>query len=196
MVISTDKPFNISESNQKLLLSVARKAIEKYLTCEEIEDFEIKADEELSQPLAVFVTLSQFEALRGCIGTTEALYPLYEAVIRMAISAAFHDSRFYPVTLDDLKDIKIEISVLSPMKRINSIDEIIPDINGVMLEKDGKSGLFLPQVWEHFKSRDIASRRQKFLNELCSQKAGLPLTALKEPSTNIFTFTVFSFKDK
>lgn len=187
--------FEISKSNQKILLSAARNAIEKYLISDEVDDFVIKTDAELSKPAAVFVTLSQNGKLRGCIGTTEALYPLYEAVIRMALAAAFNDSRFYPVTKKDLKEIKIEISVLSPMRKISSAKDIIPDNNGVMIEKDGQSGLFLPQVWQHFTGTNKEERKESFLNDLCSQKAGLQSCAWKDSSTNIYTFTVFSFED-
>jgi AmmeMemoRadiSam system protein A len=182
--------FSVSESSQKELLSLARKAIEEYLKNREIIDFLIDGNGELLQLAAVFVTLTQRGNLRGCIGTTEAEYPLCEAVIRMALAAALNDSRFFPLTPQELPETKIEISVLSPMTKVKHPDEIMRNKHGVFVQKNGRGGLFLPQVWEHF------DNKEEFMNELCSQKAGLPKNCWKDGSAEIFTFTVFSFEEK
>ncbi len=184
--------FSISKPSQKELLSLARKAIELYLIKREVIDFSIDKNEELLQLAAVFVTLTQNGQLRGCIGTIEPQYPLFEAVIRMALSAALNDSRFFPLELDELPETKIEISALSPMVKVKSTDEIIPDKHGVLVQKGPRSGLFLPQVWEHFSGNN---RKEEFLNELCEQKAGLSQSVWKEGSAELFVFTVFSFED-
>jgi uncharacterized protein, PH0010 family len=181
--------FTISKQSQKELLSLARKAIAQYLKSYESADFSVDDNSELTQPAAVFVTLTKHGQLRGCVGTTEAQYPLCEAVIRMALSAALNDTRFPRLTLKELPEIKIEISALSPMRKVKDACEIIQNKHGVLIQKEAESGLFLPQVWEHF------DNKEDFLNELCSQKAGLPRESWKEPSTDIFVFTVFSFEE-
>ena len=107
MVNKTD--FTISIPSQKELLSLARKAIGEYLENREVIDFSIDGNDELIRLAAVFVTLTQNGNLRGCIGTIEPEYPLCEAVIRMALSAALHDSRFFPMTIEELPKTKIDI---------------------------------------------------------------------------------------
>ncbi len=186
--MQTDKEFSISPQSQKELLGLSRKAIQEYLSNAKILNFQTKSLELLT-PAAVFVTLTQDKNLRGCIGTTEALYPLYEAVMRMSLAAALNDSRFFPLAKEELDKTNIEISVLSPMQKVKTAGEIIQHKHGVLIKKGARSGLFLPQVWEHF------SNKEDFLNELCSQKAGLPKNAWKDPLTDIFIFTVFSFAD-
>jgi AmmeMemoRadiSam system protein A len=175
--------------SQKELLSLARTAIAEYLKNREVIDFSIDGNDELIQLAAVFVTLTQNGNLRGCIGTIEPEYPLCEAVIRMALSAALNDSRFYPLSPDELPETKIEISVLSPMRKVKNADEVIQGKHGVLIQKNGRSGLFLPQVWEHFDGKE------EFMCELCTQKAGLPAECWKDGSAEIFVFTVFSFEE-
>ncbi|MCL2143936.1 MAG: AmmeMemoRadiSam system protein A [Endomicrobia bacterium] len=181
--------FSISKPSQKELLSLAGKAIEEYLKSREVIDFSVEGNDELLQLAAVFVTLTRHGSLRGCVGTIEPEYPLCEAVIRMALAAAFNDSRFYPLILEELPETKIEISVLSPMNKIRAHDEIIQGKHGVLIQKNGRSGLFLPQVWEHFGSKE------DFMDELCLQKAGLPRNCWKDGSAELFIFTVFSFEE-
>ncbi len=181
--------FKISENNQKILLELARKAIKEYITTGKIIDYKTN-DKELLTPSAVFVTLTVEKQLRGCIGTTFPQYPLYQAVINMAIAAATEDPRFKPVTLDEIDDIKIEISILSPLKRIFSYKEIKEHLHGVVVRREGRSGLFLPQVWEQL------PKKEQFLSELCWGKAGLPPNAWQDPKTELYVFTVFSFKEK
>lgn len=184
--------FSIPAESCELLLALARKSLEKYLKNKEVIDFSADKNSELMSFAAVFVTLTKKGALRGCVGTTDPQYPLCEAVVRMSLAAALHDSRFFPLTLEELPETKIEISVLSPFKKIETAGDIIPGEHGVFVQKDGKSGLFLPQVWQHFKGKNA---KTEFLNELCLQKAGLPQSAWKDPLTELFVFTVFSFED-
>jgi AmmeMemoRadiSam system protein B/AmmeMemoRadiSam system protein A len=180
--------FSISSKNQKILLELARKSITEYLESKKTPSYET-TDSELTEPAAVFVTLNLRHNLRGCIGTTVPRLSLYKTVQQMALAAAFEDYRFGPVTKEELKDIKIEISVLSPLKRVKSADEIKPKIHGVVVRRDSRSGLFLPQVWEHF------SKKEDFLSELCWQKARLDRNAWKDPKTELHIFTVFAFEE-
>lgn len=182
------KEFTVTEKNQKELLKIARQSIEGFLKTGKMPKFDVK-DPELCAPSAVFVTLTKNKDLRGCIGTTAPQAPLYEAVSRMAVAAAFEDHRFSAVTPEELKDLHIEISVLSPMTRVKSADEIKQGTHGVVVRRGYRSGLFLPQVWEHF------SKKDDFLNELCWQKAGLEPGAWKNPDTELYVFTVFAFEE-
>jgi AmmeMemoRadiSam system protein A len=142
-----------------------------------------------NRPAAVFVTLMEDGDLRGCIGTVEPKQPLAEAVASMTLQAAFEDPRFPPVSLNEIERISIEISLLSPMKKIESADRITPHEHGVLIRKGFRSGLFLPQVWEHFNDKTA------FLNTLASSKAGLPKDAWKDPETELFIFTVECFRE-
>lgn len=185
---SEDKSFSVSAENQAELLRTARQAIEYYLAAGKRKVFTAAA--ELKIPAAVFVTLTTNGILRGCIGTTEPRMPLIEAVGYFAVAAAVEDRRFPRVTPEELGGIHIEISVLSPMTKVKSADEIKPKVHGVVVRRGWNSGLFLPQVWEHF------TRKEDFLDELCSQKAGLEPGAWKNPETDLRVFTVFAFEEK
>lgn len=191
-MVKNMKDFSLSTDSCRQLLALARKSMEKYLKNKEVIDFSADKNSELMSFAAVFVTLTKKGALRGCVGITEPQYPLCEATVRMSLAAALNDSRFFPLTLDELPETEIEISVLSPFKKIENAGDIIPGKHGVFVHKDGKSGLFLPQVWQHFKGKNA---KTDFLNELCLQKAGLPENAWKDGFAEIFTFTVFSFKE-
>lgn len=180
--------FSVSETHQKELLGIARQAIECHLKNGKEMVFETKA-EEMKTPAAVFVTLTQKGQLRGCIGTLEPRSPLFKAVAEYAIAAAVSDGRFSPLTLKELPATHIEISVLSPMERVKSAEDIKQNIHGVVVRRGFNSGLFLPQVWEHF------STKADFLDELCRQKAHLPADAWKDSKTELLVFTVFAFEE-
>jgi AmmeMemoRadiSam system protein A len=111
----------------------------------------------------------------------------------MAVEAAVRDPRFSPLTLSELKNIDIEISVLSPMEKIDNPDKIQLGVHGVLVRKDFRSGVFLPQV-----ATETGWSKDEFMSNLCAQKAGLSPDAWKDRSTEIYTFTaeVFSEKDK
>ncbi|HEX67952.1 MAG TPA: AmmeMemoRadiSam system protein A, partial [bacterium] len=140
----------------------------------------------LKKPGACFVTLKENGRLRGCIGTLFPGKPLYENVARMAVSAAFYDYRFPPLRKEELEKIKIEISVLSPLKRIKSFEEIEVGKHGLYLIKGSYRGVLLPQV-----ATEYGWDRWQFLQAV-SRKAGLPPDAYKEGAViYIFTAEVF-----
>ena len=143
------------------------------------------------QEMGAFVTLHKEGQLRGCIGNLVGQQPLYLTVRDMAVEAAVDDPRFPPVKLEELKDIEIEISALSPLKKIESADEIKMGIHGVLLRRGFNSGVFLPQV-----ATETGWSKEDFLSELCSQKAGLPPLAWKDKSTEIYIFTAEVFSEK
>lgn len=182
------KEFSISKPARKELLSLARCAILHYL--ETGRRMNAASDNpELLKPAAVFVTLTKAGMLRGCIGMTEPQEAAAKAVGHMAVAAATQDPRFPPVTRDEMAQIRIEISVLSPLVRVKSADDVRPGIDGVAVRSGRCCGLFLPQVWEHF------STKEEFLGELCCQKAGLHPEAWKDPATELYTFTVVAFEE-
>ncbi|MEI6217535.1 MAG: AmmeMemoRadiSam system protein A [bacterium] len=180
--------FSVSEPHQKELLGIARKAIEHYLTTGKELAFDSQ-DAEMMMPAAVFVTLTQKGQLRGCIGTLEPRSPLFKAVAEYAIAAAVSDGRFGQLSLKELPVTHIEISVLSPLELVKSADDIKQNVHGVVVRRGFNTGLFLPQVWEHF------SNKADFLDELCRQKAHLSADAWKDSKTELLVFTVVAFEE-
>ncbi|HRY28427.1 MAG TPA: AmmeMemoRadiSam system protein A [Elusimicrobiota bacterium] len=133
---------------------------------------------------ALFVTLHAKGELRGCIGLMRPEGKFSRSLTEMALAAAFEDPRFSPLTQREYPDIEVEVSVLSPLQRVSRAEEIEPGRHGVMVRRGPLSGVFLPQVWETLRERET------FLGTLCRQKAGLPENAWREPSTELYVFTV------
>jgi MEMO1 family protein len=187
----TDDTLNISIENpvKIKMLKYARQAIEQYIKTKSLIKIEDK-EKIFDDNYGIFVTLKEAGELRGCIGSIEAVFPLRQGIPELACSAAFSDYRFSPVEEKELKDIDIEISILSPNKRIKSADEIVMGTHGVIVKKGGKTGLFLPQV-----AKETGWTKEQFLNELCSQKAGLPAGAWKDKDTELYIFTVYNFSE-
>lgn len=138
---------------------------------------------------AVFVTLSKNKSLRGCIGTLKADKPLWTAVQDSAWSAACEDHRFKPVVTDELEEVSIEISVLSPLKEIPSCNDFSPGAVGIVIEKGGHRGVFLPKV-----ALEMNWGREQTLSALC-KKSGLPVNAWQLPGMRFWMFTVESFSE-
>jgi AmmeMemoRadiSam system protein A len=139
----------------------------------------------LNRIAGAFVTLHRGQRLRGCIGLMKSDRSLAETVVAMAECAALHDPRFKPVSPEELKALSLEISVLSPLKRVASAEEINLGEDGVLVRQGGASGVFLPQV-----ARETGWSKERFLNELCAGKAGLDPEAWKDPACELYTFTV------
>jgi len=175
--------YDSIERNQ--LSEIARESIASVLRKDHAWRPEKPQSAMLLEERAVFVTLRIDEDLRGCIGEMVASKPLYLAVFEMARSAAFKDPRFSPLTKEEFNLVEIEISVLTPMVKINSYKEIDLGIDGVWLRKGGRSGVFLPQV-----ATETGWDLDTFLKNLCSHKAGLPAEAYKDPATEIYKYQV------
>jgi hypothetical protein len=187
-----DLPANVEEPKSRFsnkerrrLLEIARSSIESFLRNGEEPTFEV-SEPKLTELGAPFVTLEKKGRLRGCIGYITPEKPLYETVSECAIMAATQDPRFPPLSPDELQQIQIEISVLSPLKKVDSIDEIVVGLHGLSLEKDGRRGLLLPQVATEWKWN-----RREFLENVC-RKSGLPIDAWKE-GAQIYIFTAEVF---
>ncbi len=186
---SAHRAGSYSKKEREELLKIARDSIKSYLTTRKPPRIETE-NPKLKQKRGVFVTLRRGKALRGCIGFIEPIFPLYHAISECAISAATKDTRFPPVTEGELPKITIEISVLSPTKRVVSVDEIKMGVHGVVAKKGLNQGIFLPQV-----ATETGWSKEEFLGHLCRGKAGLPSDAWKDKDTEIYIFTVEKFKD-
>jgi hypothetical protein len=173
---------------KKKLLEIARKTIEVYIKTGRKPNFEITSPA-LCENKGVFVTLHKKGNLRGCIGYIEPVKPLWESVRDMAVSASTQDPRFPPVLPEELPDIDIEISALSPLKKISSIEEIEIGRDGIYIEKGYSSGLLLPQV-----ATEYGWGKEEFLQHTCL-KAGLDTDGWKK-GADIYIFSADIFSEK
>ncbi|MFH7319229.1 AmmeMemoRadiSam system protein A [Desulfurivibrio sp. D14AmB] len=148
----------------------------------------------LGQRRGVFVTLKLRGRLRGCIGSLSPQQPLLEGVRQNALNAAFHDPRFPPLDAAELTELRIEVSILTPLRPLDYADGselpslLRPGRDGVLLEGGGFSATFLPQVWEQLPD-PVA-----FLGHLCL-KAGLPAEAWRHERLQVKTYQVQSFSE-
>ena len=139
--------FQLDNQDKEQLLWLARQTIDHYLKEGHIPEIDHnRFSEKLNTPLGAFVTLTKNGELRGCIGRFQPEDPLYSVVQQMAVAAATQDSRFNPVDSMEMENIEIEVSVLTPMKKISSPDEIELGRHGIYIKKGYASGTFLPQV--------------------------------------------------
>lgn len=183
--VSKTEPYRLSEEHKKRLLQIARQSIASYLKSGKLPAFDVP--DILGDPGAAFVTLEKQAKLRGCIGYTQAVQPLYRTVAECAIKAATQDHRFPPVTAEELPDLHIEISVLTPLEEVGSLDEIEVGRDGLMIVMGNRRGLLLPQV-----AVDNGWDRTTFLEKTC-WKAGLPEDSYKSPEAVIYKYRALIF---
>lgn len=180
--------MRLSDDQKKILLEIARKSIISSVLETNVSYPSIN-DSVLNEKCGAFVTLSVSGNLRGCIGNIRASIPLWETVKKMAREAALNDPRFYPVSKNELDDIEIEISVLSPFMLINDINQIEVGRHGLFIKKGFYQGLLLPQV-----ATDYNWDRTEFLGQTC-RKAGLSESCWKEKNCEIYIFSATVFND-
>ncbi|MEA3459713.1 MAG: AmmeMemoRadiSam system protein A, partial [Chloroflexota bacterium] len=178
-------PLNPDERER--LLDIARRTITQFLETDTVPTLTI-TEPGLLQQRGAFVTLKKHGQLRGCIGRLIADGPLYLTVQKMAIEAAVADPRFPPVTPDELPDIEIEISVLSPLEPVKDVSQIEVGKHGLLIVKGRNQGVLLPQV-----ATEQGWDREEFLRGVC-RKAELAEDAWKEVDLYIFTAEVFGEK--
>ncbi len=183
-----DQQLALSEEEQKILLQIARRTLEGQAIGNGVSRMDVVA-EKLMEKRGVFVTLQKKGMLRGCIGYVKPVQPLAMAVSEMTIAASSHDPRFPAVDSAELKDIRIEISVLSSMKRVRDPAEIKVGQHGLYIAKGENAGLLLPQV-----ATSYSWSREEFLNQTCL-KAGLPPSAWKDKDTQIYLFSAQIFSE-
>ena len=182
----------LTEEDKKQLLSLARQSIIYALEKRRVpqaSDLNVAISDGMREPRAAFVTLKKNSQLRGCIGDIFPQRSLYKSVLINAINAGFRDRRFSPVTITECNDITIEISALTAPEPIASPDEIRIGIDGIVLNKDGQSAVFLPQV---------APEQDWDVNQMLTRlslKAGLPEDAWKE-GANFLAFQAIVFGEE
>lgn len=185
-----EEPFSLGAEEKKELLDLARKSAEYAVKTGKAYDPPPSASETLNREYGAFVTLTEDGMLRGCIGYTSAMKPLYLTVRDTAGYAALRDPRFRPVSVAELSQLEYEISVLSPLRRVTNIQQIQVGRDGLLMKNGDREGLLLPQVpveqkWD----------RQKFLEQTCL-KAGMSPNCWEEDETDIFRFTADVFSEE
>lgn len=184
--------FQLKPEEKQQLLKIARETLENYIRKGKVPDVdENKLTETLKQKVGAFITLNKQGKLRGCIGRFEADKPLYKIVQDMTIASSTQDARFPQVKEDEVEDIEIEISVLTPMEKVSSPDEIKLGEHGVYIKKGPFAGTFLPQV-----AHSTGWSKEKFLGHLCKDKAGLSWDAWKEKDTELYTYRAIVFEEE
>ena len=184
---------DLTQDEEKTLLKLSREVLTKFLEEGKRPEIDLKKynlSDRLKEKRGVFVTLNEKGMLRGCIGYVEGIKPLYEGVIDNTINAASEDPRFPQVQKKELKDIEIEISAMTPLKKINSLDEIIVDKNGIVIRKGYRQGLLLPQV-----PMEWGWDKEQFLLNIC-RKAGLPDNAYKDKDAELYIFSAQVFNEE
>lgn len=180
--------MNLTDEEKIELLRIARNSITSVVNGKGPPEVEPKT-ENLKTPCGAFVTITVNDTLRGCIGYVEAIKSLAETVNEVAAKSALEDPRFPPVEPYELDKIEIEISVLSPLTSVKSIDEIKIGEHGLMIKRGWRRGLLLPQV-----AVEHNLTKEEFLEHTCL-KAGLPPDCWKDKETEIFKFTAVIFKE-
>ena len=178
---------SLSEADRQSLLELARRAIVEAVSSQRPAGC-IPHSGVFAEKRGVFVTLHARGRLRGCIGVIEAFEPLGESITRCAASAAFEDPRFSPVNQEEVRELQIELSLLSPPEPILP-QNIEIGKHGLLISQAAKRGLLLPQVAVQHKLS-----REQFLEETC-RKAGLAAHAWQEPETQILGFTCEVFSE-
>lgn len=178
--------LGFSKEEKAKLKEIAQTSVEAAVQRKEMPVIK-NIPEKLKEPYGVFVTLNKHGNLRGCIGRIIGDQPLYISCQQMAKSAALEDPRFSPVTENELADLEIEISVLTPLERVTDFKKIIIGRDGLLIRKGYNSGLLLPQV-----AAEYGWTVEEFLKETC-HKAGLPSHAYKSKDTEIYKFSAEVF---
>jgi AmmeMemoRadiSam system protein B/AmmeMemoRadiSam system protein A len=169
-----------TEEEKRELLTMARNAITEHVTHGKVPEVEIK-NPKFRANGAVFVTIKEIGHLRGCIGHIQAIMPLYQSIIKNAVAACSSDPRFPPMKKEELKDMDIEISILSPFMPLKDVKDIQVGKHGLYIMKGMQSGLLLPHV-----ATEFGWDRDSFLEHVC-MKAGLQRNAWKD--ADLYTFT-------
>lgn len=193
LVGSNEEDTNLNEEEKSTLLKIARDTLESYTqdqSLPNIKSGKYNLTDKLQGKRGVFVTLNKNGNLRGCIGHIIPREQLVNAVIQNTINSSTNDRRFNPVSKNELQDIDIDISVLSPIKKVDGPEKFIPGEHGVIIRMGGMSAVFLPQV-----ATEQGWDREETLSHLC-RKAGLPMSAWKDSDMEYFIFTAQVFHEQ
>jgi hypothetical protein len=182
--------FTLTEQEKIILLRTARESLTSYL--EQRRPVYPESTKNLETVCGAFVTLhgkGPGQPLRGCIGQIIGIQPLIDTVKEMAVSSGTKDPRFPPVRQPDLDGLEFEISVLTPLVRLDNPEKVVVGTHGIYLKSGYSSGVLLPQVaveqnWD----------RETFLSHTCL-KAGLPTDCWKRGTAELYTFTAIVFDE-
>ncbi len=175
----TAAPALLSPRALEALLALARETVDASVRGRELPA--LPALPECAEPRGAFVSLHSGGALRGCLGHLEGDLPVGEVVRRMAVAAAHDDPRFPPVDPDELVDLEVEVSVLSPSVPVRP-EDVVPGRDGLIVQRGPRMGVLLPQV-----AAEEGWDRLTFLRGVC-RKAGLPAESWREPGTALYAF--------
>ena len=179
--------FTLSEDEQQALRQIARQSIVSAFDDTKMDHFVIAEQHPaLKRKCGAFVTLTQQGRLRGCIGLLRGSLPLHETVFKMARAAAFEDPRFPELRRDELDKTDIEISVITPMRSIHSLDEFELHRHGIYIKKGSRSGTFLPQVAD-----DVNWTKEEFVGHCSRDKAGLGWDGWRDAELYVYEAIVF-----
>ncbi len=179
----------LTDKEKSVLLQTARRAITDFVTKGAAQP-EPREEKSLNRRNGCFVTIKEKGLLRGCIGNFQSERPLFKEVAEMAVASATKDPRFYPMGPKDMDGFTLEISVLSPLKKIEEIEEIEVGRHGIYLEKGFYRGVLLPQV-----ATEHGWDRTTFLKQTCV-KAGLPTNAWQDEDAEIYIFSAQIFSEQ
>ena len=180
----------LTKQEQQTLLRLARETLESYVRHgkePEVDPKKLGLTPRLVEKCGVFVTLKSRGRLRGCIGHIVGRLPLYQGVIVNAVNSAARDSRFSPVKPEELEDIEVEVSVLTPFREVSGPEGFVPGKHGIYIKKGRHSAVYLPQV-----AADQGWDRAETLTHLC-QKAGLSRDEWQRPGMEFFVCTGQAF---
>ncbi len=184
--------FDLTKDEKEKLLQIARESIIHYLDGQIIPDIDPShLPLALKEDYGAFVTLHKHGKLRGCIGRFNVDGPLYKTIQQIAVSAATKDPRFSAVTTPEIEEIDIEISVLSPMKKIKSINEFELGRHGIYIKKGSQSGTFLPQVAE-----TTGWTKEEFIGHCARDKAGIGWDGWKDEDAEVLIYEARIFSEK
>ena len=185
--MQSQNTFTLNDQEKIFLKKLAEKALyEAVIHNQKIALDTQEIPQKLQEHLGAFVTLNKNNHLRGCIGRFEPDQPLYEVIIDMAIAASRYDNRFPPVSADELPEISIEISVLTPRVRADSLEDIVVGKHGIYIVYGDKSGTYLPQV-----ATDMGWNKEEFFYSCCVEKAGIAPEHCKDAELYLYEAIVF-----
>ena len=185
VIRKADSGFHLSDDEKRMLKEIALTSIKDSLDGKRIAD-PMSLTATLKQKCGAFVSLHKQGRLRGCIGHFGEDVPLHEIVAEMARAAAFEDPRFSPVRKEELENVDIEISVLTPMRRIQSLDEFELHRHGIYIRKGYRSGTFLPQVAD-----EVNWTKEEFVSHCAQDKAGIGWDGWKDAELYVYEAIVF-----
>ena len=172
----------LSKTEASVLLKIARQAITQQIMNDSYNP-EPREEKALNSHSGCFVTIKQNGQLRGCIGNFQSQQPLFKEVATMAVAAASQDPRFPPMKRKDLDNFNLEITILSPLEKIDNTDQIEVGTHGIYIIKGFNRGVLLPQV-----ATEYGWDRETFLRQTCV-KAGLAENSWQHPDTEIYIFS-------